>query len=1034
MFDAGTRVRRVSDPGTVGIATGHRQQRTTHYAIEVTLPDGFSVWWHEHHVEVAPVQVRRDDAFASGRFGRVEDLRRTLMIEKIRGDLTDVFYSMGTSDTDFYPHQFKPVLRFVESVNGRLLIADEVGLGKTIEALLIWKELEAREQARRLLVICPALLREKWCDELKNRFRIRAEIVNASQLVAKTDEASRDGSVSFALVGGYEALRPARNPSQQRVGPRTEYTRLLEANNTQENGALYDLVIVDEAHYARNHETATNRLVRALNAVAANLVFLTATPIQLNDDNLFQLLRMVDPDRFGDPEVFARLIVGNEPIVRAYRALLNPKLGIVEARDALLAASSASERDDPVLTHALQELSGSPNLSPERRVALARSVERISVLATTMVRSRKRDVLQNRVIRDAKVIRISLSPHERRVYDAVTNAVIKQASRLTDRDTIGRFALITRQRQMASSINAALRVIGEVIDIREELFEDFGNVAADETDDDLIDPIDAPVLETAAGSTLSNREIPDSKLDALKTIIRERLAIDPAQKFVLFSYFRATLSYLSEKLQGTGITCHILQGGMGDAKWETIKRFRDESGPAILLSSEVGSEGIDLQFCRILINYDLPWNPMKVEQRIGRIDRLGQKAERILIFNFVIDDTIEERMLLRLYERIGVFERSLGDIEQILGEDVYKLVLDLFKDGLTDEQKERQAELNIQAIVQRTHQIEDLEAQASNLVAFTDYILDEVREGRDLGRYIEPDVLWTVACELLAERYPGTYIETVSGHENVWRLQLSPDARADMAQYLRENSQARQTRLAAAGISPTVTSDPRWNGTLRPAPEIIDATHPLILWLRNVVKANPASVYPVSAIQLPGRDVEGIARGSYIYAIDRFGFRGLRREAKLCYGTIHLDTGQRLPARDAEQLVHAASRTGSTLPALDLEPIVPGLVEPMRKLTEDLAREYAQNEDRLTQENSSLCDRQLEAIIARRDKLIAELKTSVAAAEQSADPNLRRTIPLRQAVLRKASERFDQQVRRIEQSKLPLCDYFATAAGFIVVV
>src|SRR5262249_31292483 len=160
--DKGTRLRRVSDPGTIGIATGNFKRFATYDAVEVILPDGTSRWWKSHQVEPAPTQTGRREAFACGRFGRIEDLRRTIMAEKLRGDLTDVFYSMGTSDTDFFPHQFKPVLRFIESITGRLLIADEVGLGKTIEALLIWKELEARERARRLLVVCPSLLRDKW--------------------------------------------------------------------------------------------------------------------------------------------------------------------------------------------------------------------------------------------------------------------------------------------------------------------------------------------------------------------------------------------------------------------------------------------------------------------------------------------------------------------------------------------------------------------------------------------------------------------------------------------------------------------------------------------------------------------------------------------------------------------------------------------------------------------------------------------------------------------------------------------------------
>ena len=1032
MFAAGTRVRRFSDPGVVGIATGDTQDRATYTAIEVLLPDGVPVWWHAHHVEKAPIQIRRLDAFRAGRFGRVQDLRRTLMVEKIRGELTDVFYSMGTSDTDFYPHQFKPVLRFIESVTGRLLIADEVGLGKTIEALLIWKELEAREQARRLVVVCPSMLRDKWCDELRTRFRIRAEKVTASELVAKTEDATRDSSLGFALVGSYEGLRP---PKASRVGgPRAELARLFELNETRENGSLYDLVIVDEAHYARNHETATNRLVRALNAVSSNLVLLTATPIHLRDDNLFQLLRLVDPDRFGDPDIFSSLLQANEPLVRAFRALLNPSIGLEEAVGALRASGSERHRKDPVIAAALTELEQSGNLSPERRVALARSVERISVLAPAMVRSRKRQVLQDRVIRDAKTVRVSLAPAERRIYDAVTEEVIASAGRLGRHDTIGRFALITRQRQMASSIPAALRTLTKVLDVREEWFEDYGTLAPDDTDDDVLDAIDAPAINLPPGVSPAGRAIPDSKLAALISILRGRLTNNPTEKFLLFSFFRETLAYLAERLPEIGIHCHVLRGGMGDEKWETIRRFREEQGPSILLSSEVGSEGIDLQFCRVLINYDLPWNPMKVEQRIGRLDRLGQTADRIFIFNLVIDETVEERILLRLHERMGVFERSIGDIEQILGEEVYKLVLDLFRDELTEAEREHRAELNIQAIADRVHQVEELEAQAGNLVAFTDYILDEVREARDLGRYIEPDALWTFVQEFLAERYSGTQFEAISGHEKVWRLSLSPDAKADLIQYLGQTSHARSTRLGEPGVSQTVTNDPRWKGVLRPSPEILDPTHPLVLWLRAVIRADPASVYPVSAVQIGSGVVDGLEAGSYLYVIDRFSFRGLRREVRLRYGALKLETGERLSTRDAERLVHDSSRKGESLPAIDLAPMMPELSDIMRQLADELAREHAEAEERLSQENEFLCERQLDAVCARRDKLIADLRLRVAMVEQSTDPNVRRILPLRQAELRKAQERFDQQTRRIQRSKSPLCERYETAGGLIVVL
>ena len=121
-------------------------------------------------------------------------------------------------------------------------------------------------------------------------------------------------------------------------------------------------------------------------------------------------------------------------------------------------------------------------------------------------------------------------------------------------------------------------------------------------------------------------------------------------------------------MRGDGIPTATIYGGMGDERHAELRRFESQSGPSILLSSEVGSEGIDLQFARVLVNYDLPWNPMKVEQRIGRIDRLGQKAERIHILNFVIRDTIEEIILDRLLNRLEVFRQSIGDIEEVLGQ------------------------------------------------------------------------------------------------------------------------------------------------------------------------------------------------------------------------------------------------------------------------------------------------------------------------------------------------------------------------------
>src|SRR5690606_1993729 len=135
---------------------------------------------------------------------------------------------------------------------------------------------------------------------------------------------------------------------------------------------------------------------------------------------------------------------------------------------------------------------------------------------------------------------------------------------------------------------------------------------------------------------------------------------------VVFAFYRGTLQYLARRLRKDGIRAAGIMGAMGEAKDAAVEGFARPDGAAGLLSSEVGSEGIDLQFCRFVINYDLPWNPLRVEQRIGRLDRLGQKAERISIINLAVTNTIEDRILMRLYERINVFRESIGDMEEIL--------------------------------------------------------------------------------------------------------------------------------------------------------------------------------------------------------------------------------------------------------------------------------------------------------------------------------------------------------------------------------
>ena len=220
--------------------------------------------------------------------------------------------------------------------------------------------------------------------------------------------------------------------------------------------------------------------------------------------------------------------------------------------------------------------------------------------------------------------------------------------------------------------------------------------------------------------------------------LKGEITKNPGEKFVVFAFYRGTLTYLERRLCRDGVRACLIMGAMGEAKDAILREFRQKDGPSVLLSSEVGSEGIDLQFCRFLVNYDLPWNPMRVEQRIGRLDRLGQKAERISIINLAVQDTVEDRVLDRLYKRIGLFKDTIGDLEEILGERTEQMMLDLLNPELNEKERESRLEQAMLTIENRRAEQEKLEGEAVNLVGFSDYILSNIRDSRDKGKWLVP--------------------------------------------------------------------------------------------------------------------------------------------------------------------------------------------------------------------------------------------------------------------------------------------------------
>ena len=210
----------------------------------------------------------------------------------------------------------------------------------------------------------------------------------------------------------------------------------------------------------------------------------------------------------------------------------------------------------------------------------------------------------------------------------------------------------------------------------------------------------------------------------------------------------------------------------------TVERFRDNPEIKILLSSEVGSEGLDFQFCNVMFNYDLPWNPMRVEQRIGRLDRYGQQSDKILIYNFSVKNTIDDIILARLYQRINLFERYIGDLEVILGDQIASLTREMFNPRLNSEQKADRAEQTAIAIENQIKELEEFESQSSKFLGQDDFFNEEISAIKESKRFItsqEVELLLTSFLRMVGAT--TTLRSTRRERENVYVLRADEEFR-----------------------------------------------------------------------------------------------------------------------------------------------------------------------------------------------------------------------------------------------------------------
>jgi len=451
------------------------------------------------------------------------------------------------------PHQIATARRVIQELHGRAILADEVGLGKTIEAGLIIKEYLLRGLVRKILILVPASLVLQWTRELREKFRVECH-------AQKNEWCWRQYDIVVASLD----------------------TAKREIHRTAILNEPWDMLIIDEAHKLKNSKT---RNWQTVNQIPNKfMLLLTATPMQNNLKELHTLITLLRPGHLGSTQEFA-----NEH-VKSARTPKNP-------------------------------------------------AQLKSNLSNVMIRNKRRDGGTNLPNRKVEVIELTLNESERCLYDAV-QSFLRSEYRNCKELKMSVLPLLTLLREICSSPYAALITL-------EKMFKK-------STDDKYRAMLGELITHANAvrGCTKVERV-----LDLVHTI---------GEKCIIFTEYRATQDYLLYMLKQQKITAVPFRGGFKRSKKDWMTDLFEKK-VQVLVATESGGEGINLQFCHHMINFDLPWNPMRLEQRIGRVHRLGQTKE-VEIINLATADTIEIHIVKLLYEKIRMFELVIGELDYILDE------------------------------------------------------------------------------------------------------------------------------------------------------------------------------------------------------------------------------------------------------------------------------------------------------------------------------------------------------------------------------
>ncbi len=885
-----------------------------------------------------------------------------LTAARLAHHLTDTLYALASARIQFIPFQFKPLLRLLRADRPRLLIADEVGVGKTIEAGLILTELKARQKLENVLVVCPKALVGKWQKELR-RFDERFKILDSKGFQFCLKETHLEGEWP-------EECRRAIVPLE--VIRRTENFE-GDTGKSKGKGLLqltslpsFDLLIVDEAHHLRNPSTGSHRVARFLCEVSTAAVFLSATPVHVGSENLFSLLSLLRPDLFLSKDSFADMMEPARHLLQASRcARANKPDWVAEVLSHLQLAAKTGWgasvlTPDPVYKGWINQLQASTMPDDNDRVRCLRDVEELHPLRDVLNRTRRRDIGRF-TLREPHTVAIEFSPAQQEFYTQLIDFRRKCLMQKHD-PLVVRLILDTLERQ-ATSCLPALAATLETFLQGAEFWADSVADAWDEYEECDLRP-DTTYLQDAIQELRDLADAvakqADPKFARFEEILSQsvgRSSTGPG-KVLVFSFFLNTLHYLRTKLVALGYRVELITGKVADLEREQFReRFslpRDHAQAIdVLLSSEVGCEGLDYQFCDRMVNYDIPWNPMRIEQRIGRIDRYGQESEKVLIFNFITPGTVEERIFFRCFERLGVFNDTVGDLEGVLGTLTHDLTVLSMDGSLTAQQqdeKTKQLEDNALRIVEEQRRLED---EGQLLLGSGSQMEPEVSEFRSPGRYVDPQQLHRMIQLYLKQQGKGSFLTDLESGN--CRLSVSKEFRATIFEKLGSiettTSVIEFRRALEQPGNPEMTFDQSVALSRRDL-MFVTPVHPLARIAVQHWECQPEQL--VGCLKLP--ENLGV-RGPLLFLLELWESVGVRKQIQLVGRVWNLEL-QREEVEIGQQLVSILSQSSAQENPLVTERIE-GWKDAYTVLEQRLAQQRQCSSDELRQRNEVLVERQL---------------------------------------------------------------------------